>query len=82
MSTFREPVEWVFGAKGTGIKAEFAALNFYVPLELAQRPVGDFFIAAAILYNALVCMYPQHNQVYRFFNGVMPVPRVEEYFAR
>lgn len=73
MSSVRESVEWLFA----DIVNYFKFLDFKKNLKLQLSAVGKFYIVAAILRNALTCMY--FNETSKFF-GLEP-PTLQEYFS-
>lgn len=73
MSAVRDSVEWIFG----DIINYFKFLDFKKNLKLQLSAVGKFYIVAAILRNALTCMYP--NETSQYF-GLEP-PSLQEYFS-
>ena len=74
MSRVRQPVEWVFGACGLGLKSKFATLEMAHLMRLKGRPVGDYAQVAALLCNMMVCQLPESSQTFRFFERAMPPP--------
>lgn len=73
MSSVQQSVEWLFG----DIVNYFKFLDFKKNLKLQLNAVGKFYIVAAILRNALTCMY--YNETSRFF-GLEP-PTLQQYFT-
>ena len=78
MSMLRVTVEWPFGAKGFGLKAEFA--YFQQRRRPKVTPVWVMWACSTFLYNIITCIEgSEHNQVARHF-GVSP-PDIQEYMA-
>ncbi|KXJ18454.1 uncharacterized protein LOC110232447 [Exaiptasia diaphana] len=72
MSTVRESVEWLFG----DIVEYFKFLDFKKNLKIQLSSIGKYYIVAAILRNALTCLYG--NQTSQFFD--FEPPMLHEYF--
>lgn len=73
MSAVRTSVEWIFG----DIVNYFKFLDFKKNQKLQLSAIGKYYLVAAILRNALTCLYP--NETSKFF-GVEP-PTIDEYFS-
>lgn len=73
MSAVRNSVEWLFG----DIVNYFKFLDFKKNLKLQLNAVGKFYIVAAILRNALTCMYS--NETSQYFE--LEPPTLQEYFS-
>ena len=73
MSATRVSVEWLFG----DIINYFKFLDFKKNLKIGLSSIGKMYIVAALLRNALTCMYG--NQTAEYF-GLQP-PSLQEYFA-
>ena len=73
MSATRVSVEWLFG----DIINYFKFLDFKKNLKIDLSSIGKMYIVAALLRNALTCMYG--NQTAEYF-GLQP-PSLQEYFA-
>ena len=73
MSTVRESVEWLFN----DITNYFKFLDLKKNLKIGLSSVGKMYVAAALLRNALTCLYG--NQTSCFFQ--LDPPSLQEYFA-
>ena len=73
MSVTRVSVEWLFG----DIINYFKFLDFKKNLKIGLSSISKMYIVAALLRNALTCMYG--NQTAEYF-GLQP-PSLQEYFA-
>ena len=73
MSATRVSVEWLFG----DIINYFKFLDLKKNLKIGLSSIGKMYIVAALLRNALTCMYG--NQTAEYF-GLQP-PSLQEYFA-
>lgn len=73
MSAVRISVEWIFG----DIINYFKFLDFKKNLKLQLSAVGKYYLVAAILRNALTCLYP--NETSKFFD--VDPPTIDEYFS-
>ena len=72
MSSVRVSVEWIFG----DIVNYFKFMDFKKNLKVGLSQVGKMYIVAAVLRNALTCLYG--NETSQFFE-VAP-PTLQEYF--
>ena len=73
MSRVRVAVEWVFG----DIVNHFKFMDFKRNLKIGLSQVGKMYIVAAILRNALTCLYG--NETSQFFE--LDPPSLHEYFS-
>ena len=73
MSRVRVAVEWIFG----DIVNYFKFMDFKKNLKIGLSQVGKMFIVAAILRNALTCLYG--NETSQFFE--LDPPSLHEYFS-
>ena len=73
MSRVRVAVEWIFG----DIVNYFKFMDFKKNLKIGLSQVGKMYIVAAILRNALTCLYG--NETSQFFE--LDPPRLHEYFS-
>ena len=73
MSTVRESVEWLFN----DITNYFKFLDLKKNLKIGLSSVGKMYVVAALLRNALTCLYG--NQTSCFFQ--LDPPSLQEYFA-
>ena len=73
MSTVRESVEWLFN----DITNYFKFLDLKKNLKIGLSSVGKMYVVAALLRNALSCLYG--NQTSCFFQ--LDPPSLQEYFA-
>ena len=73
MSRVRVAVEWVFG----DIVNYFKFMDFKKNLKIGLSQVGKMYIVAAILRNALTCLYG--NETSQFFE--LDPPSLHEYFS-
>ena len=73
MSSVRMSVEWLFG----DIVNYFKFLDFKKNLKISLSAVGKMYIVAAILRNALTCMYG--NLTSEYFS--LDPPTIHDYFA-
>ena len=74
MSSVRVSVEWLFGDIAAN---SFKFIDFKKNLKIALSCVGKMYIVAAILRNAITCLYG--NSTSEFFN--LNPPSLQEYFA-
>lgn len=76
MSKLRVTVEWPFGAKGFGIKSEYA---FFQQRKVAAvSPIWLYWACSTFLLNVMTCLEGRdHNQVARYY-GLDP-PTIDEY---
>ena len=73
MSKVRESVEWLFA----DIINYFKFMDFKKNLKIGLSQVGKMYIVAAILRNALTCLYG--NETSQFFD--LDPPTLLEYFS-
>lgn len=73
MSTSRVSVEWVFG----DIVCYWKYLDFKRNLKIGLSAIGKHYLVAALLRNALTCLYGCSTSTY--FN--IPPPELETYFV-
>ena len=73
MSRVRVAVEWIFG----DIVNYFKFMDFKKNLKIGLSQVGKMYIVAAILRNALTCLYG--NETSQFFE--LDPPGLHEYFS-
>ena len=73
MSRVRVAVEWIFG----DIVNYFKFMDFKKNLKIGLSQVGKMYIVAAILRNALTCLYG--NETSQFFE--LDPPSLHEYFS-
>ena len=73
MSRVRVAVEWIFG----DIVNYFKFMDFKKNLKIGLSQVGKMYIVAAILRNALTCLYG--NETSQFFE--LDSPSLHEYFS-
>lgn len=73
MSSVRVSVEWGFGE----VTRSFKCLDFKSNLKLGLSSVGKMYLVAAIIQNAMSCLYG--NQTSKFFD--LEAPSIEEYFS-
>ena len=74
MSSVRVSVEWLFGDIAAN---SFKFVDLKKNLKIALSCVGKMYIVAAILRNAITCLYG--NSTSEFFN--LNPPSLQEYFA-
>lgn len=74
MSAVRVTVEWLFGDIAAN---SFKFVDFKKNLKIALSNIGKMYIVAAILRNAITCLYG--NSTSDFFNLIPP--SLHEYFA-
>ena len=72
MSSVRVSVEWIFG----DIVNYFEFMDFKKNLKVGLSQVGKMYIVAAVLRNALTCLYG--NETSQFFE--VDPPTLQEYF--
>ncbi len=72
MSSVRVSVEWIFG----DIVNYFKFMDFKKNLKVGLSQVGKMYIVAAVLRNALTCLYG--NETSQFFE--VDPPTLQEYF--
>ena len=73
MSRVHVTVEWIFG----DIVNYFKFMDFKKNLKIGLSQVGKMYIVAAILRNALTCLYG--NETSQFFE--LDPPSLHEYFS-
>ena len=73
MSSVRVSVEWIFG----DIVNYFKFMDFKKNLKIGLSQVGKMYIVAAVLRNALTCLYG--NETSQFFE--LDPPTLQEYFS-
>jgi len=73
MSAVRISVEWLFG----DIASTYKFIDYKKNLKMELSSIGKMYIVAAILRNALTCLYG--NPTSSFF-GLSP-PSLQEYFS-
>ena len=73
MSSVRVSVEWIFG----DIVNYFKFIDFKKNLKIGLSQVGKMYIVAAVLRNALTCLYG--NETSQFFE--LDPPTLQEYFS-
>ena len=72
MSSVRVSVKWIFG----DIVNYFKFMDFKKNLKVGLSQVGKMYIVAAVLRNALTCLYG--NETSQFFE--VDPPTLQEYF--
>ena len=73
MSSVRVSVEWIFG----DVVNYFKFTDFKKNLTIGLSQVGKMYIVAAVLRNALTCLYG--NETSQFFE--LDSPTLQEYFS-
>lgn len=73
MSSVRVSVEWIFG----DIVNYFKFMDFKKNLKIGLSQIGKMYIVAAILRNALTCLYGSETS--QFFE--LDPPTLQEYFS-
>lgn len=73
MSSVRVSVEWIFG----DVVNYFKFMDFKKNLKIGLSQVGKMYIVAAVLRNALTCLYG--NETSQFFE--LDPPTLQEYFS-
>eukprot|EP00049_Salpingoeca_infusionum_P011958 m.211620 g.211620 ORF g.211620 m.211620 type:complete len:447 (-) comp15066_c0_seq2:350-1690(-) len=71
-ASIREPVKWVYGAKGFGIKSEFALLTNLDFMRIQATARSSYIYSAVLLFNLLTCLDHTFNKVAEYFDAPLP----------